>query len=371
MSALGRLYRGENQIDFVRWWRIGVPLSLVLVVASLVIIPVRGLNRGIEFEGGTSLEVQAAETSVADARDALRPVGADDATIQIIGSDTIRVRTSIDDPDRVLEIRNALADEAGVEVNEVSVQTVGPSWGRNVTDKAIRALVWFFVVIALYITIRLEWKMAAGALVAVVHDIVVSVGAYALFQFEVTPATVVAYLTILGYSLYDTIVVYDKVHEITARVGSTGRYTYTEMMNLALNRVLMRSVNTTFTSLVPVLSMLVVGSVLLGATTLQEFAIALAIGLASGAWSSIFVAAPVVTWLKEREPANRDNRRRLEAKGAAEGTGTRMVSRDDQVLGGVGARPSRAPTATGTSAPADRPRPSGAIPPRPRKKPKR
>ncbi len=371
MEGLRRLYRGDNEIDFTRWWRIGVPISLALIILSVLLLVVRDLKLGIEFEGGTSWEVSAPGTSVGDVRDALRDFGADDATIQTLGGDAIRVRSEIDDPAGVESIRVALATLVGSEVDDVSVQTVGPSWGDQVTAKARNALIWFFIVLTAYISWQLEWRMAVGAVVSVVHDIVISVGFYSALQLEVTPATVVAFLTILGYSLYDTIVVYDKVHEITARVGSSGRYTYTEMMNLSLNRVLMRSLNTTFTSILPVLAMLIIGSALLGGTTLQEFGVALLVGLLSGAYSSIFIAAPVVAWLKERQGSYRDTRRRIEARSGGD-VGTRMVSRDDQVYSS-GAQRVRSSAAVSTktasdTTDADRPAPSGAIPPRPRKK---
>ncbi len=373
MGWLTRLYRGENEIDFTSWWRWGIPLSLALVVISLLSLVLGGLKLGIEFEGGTSWEVVAPDVSVSDARDAVRPFGAAEATIQTIGDDTIRVRSEIDDPATVSDITAALAELAGAEVNDVTVQTVGPSWGDQVTNKARTALIWFFIVLALYITWQLEWRMAVGALVAVVHDIILSVGVYSVFNLEVTPATVVAFLTILGYSLYDTIVVYDKVHEITARVGASGRYTYTEMMNLSLNQVLMRSVNTTFTAILPVIAMLVIGSLILGGSTLQEFGVALLVGLLSGAYSSVFVAAPVVAWLKERQPSHQEARRKITARAGGE-TGVRTVSRDDVTLGVAGQRAraamggrgggSSAPGASTGSAPAA----TGAIPPRPRKK---
>ena len=196
---------------------------------------------------------------------------------------------------------------------------------------------------AVYIAIRLEWKMAIGALVAVAHDILISVGVYSLFQFEVTPATVIAFLTIMGYSLYDTIVVFDKTHEITGRLSGTGRYTYTEMMNLSLNQVLMRSINTSITSVLPVLSMLVIGSFVLGALTLQEFAIALLVGIVVGTYSSLFVASAVVTWMKEREPEHQAVTAKLAARGV--GTdGTRAVTPEDAALGTVSPSASR-PTA--------------------------
>ena len=359
MSWMRTLYRGEQNIDFPSLWKPALIGSAVLIVLSVGSFFVRGLNLGIEFEGGTSWEVQAPGVSVADARDALSGTGAADAKIQTVAGDTLRVRSDIEDPDSVREVRDALAELADTEVSEVSVTTVGPSWGDEITDKAIRALIWFFIFVAIYIAIRLEWKMAVGALVAVMHDIVISVGIYSLFQFEITPATVIAFLTIMGYSLYDTIVVYDKVREVVGRVGATGRYTYSEMMNLSLNQVLMRSINTSITSALPVLSMLVIGSFVLGALTLQEFAIALLIGIIVGSYSSIFVASALVTWMKEREPENQLIARRVAARSGGD-AGTRTVAAEDAALGAsAGAR--RTPSRTG---------PTGA-PPRPRKKRKK
>ncbi len=365
IAALRRLYRGETNVDFPKLWRRWLVVSAVVLIASVISLFVRGLNLGVQFEGGSSWEVSAPGVSVGEARDALRPVGAGDATIQFIGSDTLRVRSDITDPEDVADVQQALADLAGATVDDVALESISASWSSQVTEKAVRALVWFFIVVALYITVRLEWKMAIGALVAVAHDIIVSVGIYSIFHFEVTPATVIAFLTIMGYSLYDTIVVYDKVREVSGRVGATGKYTYTEMMNLSLNQVLMRSINTTITSVLPVLAMLIIGSFVLGASTLQEFSIALLIGLLVGGYSSLFVASWVVVKLKEREPSYRELAERLGASGDG---ATRVVDRDDAALG-TAARARRAPTAA--PAKTDRPAPTGAIPPRPRKKKRR
>ncbi len=372
LGVLASLYRGEQQIDFPRLWRRALIGSLVAVVVSVASFGLRGVDLGIEFEGGTSWEVPAPGVSVAEARDALRGTGAADAKIQTVGGDTIRVRADIEAPEAVDGVRAALADLAGVTGDDVSVTTVGPSWGAEITSKARNALIAFFALIAVYIAIRLEWKMAVGALLAVIHDIVVSVGFYSVFQFEITPATVIAFLTIMGYSLYDTIVVYDKVREVVGRVSATGRYTYTEMMNLSLNQVLMRSVNTSITSMIPVASMLVIGSFVLGAVTLQEFAIALLVGIVVGTYSSLFVAAAVVARMKEREPAYVEIAERVRQRGGAAGVGTRMVATDDAVLGEAAAakrsatarRSGPAPRAAAGSA-------QGAIPPRPRKKKKK
>ena len=333
MKTLRMLFRNEHHFDFPAMWRKALVGSAVLVLVSVGALVFRGLNLGIEFEGGTAWEVTAPGVSVADTRDALGGTGAESGKIQTLGSDAIRVRADLDTQEEVAAVTAALAELASVDVTDVSVTTVGPSWGDQITSKARNALFWFFVIVAGYIAVRLEWKMAVGALVAVAHDILISVGVYAIFQFEVTPATVIAFLTIMGYSLYDTIVVYDKVRDVGGRLTVTGRYTYSEMMNQSLNQVLMRSINTSITSVLPVLSMLLIGSVFLGALTLQEFAIALLIGILVGTYSSIFVAASVVAYMKEREAENRAVADKIRAREGE--TGTRRVSEDDVALAGI------------------------------------
>ncbi len=330
---LRMLFRNEHHFDFPAMWRKALIGSAVLVLVSVGALVFRGLNLGIEFEGGTAWEVTAPGVSVADTRDALGGTGAESGKIQTLGSDAIRVRADLDTQEEVAAVTATLAELASVDVTDVSVTTVGPSWGDQITSKARNALFWFFVIVAGYIAVRLEWKMAVGALVAVAHDILISVGVYAIFQFEVTPATVIAFLTIMGYSLYDTIVVYDKVRDVGGRLTVTGRYTYSEMMNQSLNQVLMRSINTSITSVLPVLSMLLIGSVFLGALTLQEFAIALLIGILVGTYSSIFVAASVVAYMKEREAENRAVADKVRAREGE--TGTRRVSEDDVALAGI------------------------------------
>ena len=333
MKTLRMLFRNEHHFDFPAMWRKALVGSAVLVLVSVGALVFRGLNLGIEFEGGTAWEVTAPGVSVADTRDALGGTGAESGKIQTLGSDAIRVRADLDTQVEVAAVTATLAELASVDVTDVSVTTVGPSWGDQITSKARNALFWFFVIVAGYIAVRLEWKMAVGALVAVTHDILISVGVYAIFQFEVTPATVIAFLTIMGYSLYDTIVVYDKVRDVGGRLTVTGRYTYSEMMNQSLNQVLMRSINTSITSVLPVLSMLLIGSVFLGALTLQEFAIALLIGILVGTYSSIFVAASVVAYMKEREAENRAVADKIRAREGE--TGTRRVSEDDVALAGI------------------------------------
>ena len=365
MSVWADLYNGETRFAFAKWWPRALVLSGVLILVSIGSFAFRGLNLGIDFEGGTSWEVLAPDVSVADARDALRPFGASEAKIQIVDGEVLRIQSSVDDPEQVREITAALG-----EIGEVqNSQSVGPSWGSEITKKAVRALVVFFVLLAVFMAWRLEWKMAIAGLAAVLHDIVISVGVYSVLDLPVTPATVVSFLTILGYSLYDTIVVFDKVLELTARPAVTNRNTYTGTLNLALNQVLMRSLNTTILGVLPVLAVLVVGKVM-GADTLLEFAVALLVGLIVGAYSSIFIAAPILAWLKEREPKHRAVRERL-----ARGGGALDAEAPDEALAaaavGVASGSTSAASGGGVRTAAPRPAPTGAIPPRPRKKKRR
>ena len=378
-SIWQRLYHGETAFNFVgrrKTWFIGSAVVILIGFASLV---AQGLNFGIDFEGGTAWEVKAPSLSVGDARDALRPEGLDDAKIQQLGGDTIRVQSDVSgsEEERAQKreaVSEGLAKAAEVDVATVSVNEVGPSWGGEVTSKAQRALVFFFLAITLYITLRFEWKMAAAALAAVVHDIAVTIGVYSLSGFEVTPATVIAFLTILGYSLYDTIVVFDKVEENTKGLAASGRMTYGDTVNLSMNQVLMRSLNTSLVAILPILSVLVVGSFILGATTLEDFGLALLIGLLTGAYSSIFIAAPILAMLKEREPRYASIKQRILAKGAvtpltpaaaaaggvtveAPGGGADGASRDGERVGAGAA--GRIPPRPGGSRPPPRPRKKG------------
>ena len=313
MSRLRRMYRNETSVPFSKIWTKVLLVSTVLIVVSAIGLFGRNLNLGLEFEGGGAWEVPVSNDLQADeVRDALRPLGLADARIQT-GGGVLRVRTEltkavqnqIDDAQEVDTVESItlvlaeLANPDNPDPNSVSVSTAGPSWGDEITDKAVTALIVFFIIIALYITVRLRWEMAVGALIAVAHDIVITVGIYALFQLEVTPATVIAFLTIMGYSLYDTLVVFDKVRDNEHRLVNA-KLEYREVVDQALNQVLMRSVNTSITSVLPVVSVLVIGSGVMGAVTLREFALALLIGLLIGTFSSLFVAAPIATWLRER-----------------------------------------------------------------------
>jgi preprotein translocase subunit SecF len=363
-----RLYHGETDYDFPRGWRFTRWFSLALLLISVFSLAFRGLNLGIEFEGGTSWEVNAPNVSVETARDTLRPVGQDQSRIQIINGDTLRIESSLDDPAKAEEVAKVLGTIGTVTAQ----QSVGPSWGNEITHKALVALIVFFVLLAVYISIQLEWKMAVGAILAVIHDIIISVGVYSVIHMQVTPATVVSFLTILGYSLYDTVVVFDKVRFLSARHGKQPRETYTSTMNTALNQVLMRSINTTLMGVLPVLAMLVVGGIFLGGTTLEDFAVALLVGLIIGAFSSIYVAAPIVAWLKEREPRYAAARERVLAdasSGRSRPVAAAVAGRSAPVAAGV----SPAGAVTGSTTVADTPSrsPLGNHPPRPRKKKKR
>jgi preprotein translocase subunit SecF len=317
-SIWSRLYHGETHVDFVGRRRLWFTLSAIAMLVSIVSFATRGLNLGIDFEGGVVWQVPAGDVSVAEARDALGDFGLADATIQELESDEgteLRVESEPLDSAATDDVSRRLAEITGSSFDDVDLTEVGPSWGREISEKAIRALIVFLVLVSLYIAVRFEPKMAIATLAALIHDVVITVGVYSLTQLQVTPATVIAVLTILGYSIYDGIVVFDKVDENTRLVSSTGGLSYGGMVNVSLNQALMRSLNTTVTALLPVSALLVVGSWALGAAVLEEFAIALLIGLFSGAYSSIFIASPLLAWLKEREPRYRDIKRRIDARG--------------------------------------------------------
>ncbi len=306
-AGLGRLYRGETTVDYYSKRKPAFVVSAVFMLATVVALILGGLNLGIDFRGGVAWESPVTATLNADSvRDVLEANGIEtsNAKIQTLQSaDGERVRVQVgDQSDEVrAAVQTAIAEQASIEVQEVSVAAVSSSWGRSITVKAIRALLVFFVLVSLYIAWRFEWKMAVAAIAAMAHDVLVSVGIYAIFRFEVTPATVVAFLTILGYSLYDTVVVFDKVRENIDRFA-TSKMSMGNIVNVSSNQVLARSLNTTLSSALPVLSLLVVGSFILGATNLQEFAIALLVGMLTGTYSSIFIATPLLAVFKNREP---------------------------------------------------------------------
>jgi preprotein translocase subunit SecF len=365
-SIWSRLYHGETNFDFVGRKRLWFTISLVAIVISVGSLVTRGLNLGIDFEGGVVWEVPAGDASVGDARGAVDDFGLAGATITLLESDegrTLRVEAEPVSAEKTDQVTASLAEVTGSETDDVNLTEVGPSWGEEISRKALRALIVFLVLVTIYIALRFELKMAIPTLAALVHDVVITVGVYSLTGLEVTPATVIAVLTILGYSIYDGIVVFDKVDENTRLVSSTGGLTYGGMVNVSLNQTLMRSLNTTMTALLPVLSLLVVGSWIMGARVLEEFALALLIGLFCGAYSSIFIASPLLVVLKEREARYRDIKRRVDARGGdaeavAAAVATGRVS--------TTARPGTGAAKAGTTGSLS----GRTIPPRPRKKTK-
>ena len=382
-----RLYHGETSFDFMGHKRRWFLFSLIVILIGLASLGTRALNLGIDFKGGTAWDVSSRKLSVGDARDAVRPEGLGESKIQVIGSGDSRVVriqhdlkcSEAENEEKCGRITSALAKAGEVDREDVSINTVGPSWGEDITRKAVRALVFFFLVIAAYISFRFEWKMAIAALAAVVHDILITIGVYSLSGFTVSPATVIAFLTILGFSLYDTIVVFDKVEENTRGLAASGRMTYADTVNLSMNQVLMRSLNTGLVAILPVLSVLILGAYILGATSLEDFGLALTVGLLTGAYSSIFIASPLLAVLKEREPRYAAIRQRIAARtGGGPGAGPLTPAAAAAAgMGSLGGGESRdqAPARTQTGGPAPRPaasRPGGQRPaPRPRKKGRR
>jgi preprotein translocase subunit SecF len=311
------LYHERTHFQFIKHSRRWAMLSGTLILISIVAFAVKGLNLGIDFEGGTQWQftVSSAKSSASagDVRDVLKPLGLGDAKVLIVGNNSVRVQSKDLSRADQANVTAALAKYGQIDNTNVSVSNVGPTWGDKVSSKALTALIVFFFVIAAYLTVRFEWRMALAALIAVVHDIIITVGVYAVTGFEVTPATVVAFLTILGYSLYDTVVVFDKVKDNTSRLGTVRGDTYSDMVNRSLNQVLMRSINTSIVALLPVGSLLFVGTYVFGGLALKDFALALFVGLLTGAYSSIFVATPILAWLKERQPRYRALRERAAA----------------------------------------------------------
>ena len=310
-SPLARkIYRSDFDIDFIGRRKLWLAMSAAFIVISLVaLVPaIRGLEFGIDFRGGTVFRVPVpASVSAAEVKDAVAEAGQPEAVVQMVSEQGSRTRQAqvqtgaIGNPDDRSRVVNALAAKAGVNTSQVSIEAVGERWGKDITQKALRGLVIFFVLVIVYMSWRLEPKMAVAGMAALVHDLLITAGIYAIVGFEVTPATVIALLTILGYSLYDTVVVFDKIRENTA-LASNAKKSYGQIANESMNQTLMRSINTSLSTLLPVGSLLFVGSTLLGADTLKDLALALFVGIAAGTFSSIFVATPILSIWKEKEP---------------------------------------------------------------------
>ncbi|MFT7502760.1 MAG: preprotein translocase subunit SecF [Gammaproteobacteria bacterium] len=302
-SGLGRLFRGQTAVDFYGLRRVGLIIAVVVGLATVGSLFTRGLDLGLDFEGGDAWDIPASQTFGVDEAKAVledNDVPTNGARIQRRSSDTtdlITVQIEEVTQNNAEQITAAFADAAGVATDDVNFSFTSSTWGGEITEKAVRALIIFLIVVSIFISIRFEWRMALAALAAMAHDVVVVVGAYSVFGFEVTPGTVIAFLTILGYSLYDTIVVFDRVRENEGKYAGV-RTPYEDIVNISMNQVLMRSINTSISSIIPVISLLLIGSGLLGAVTLREFGLALLIGMISGIYSSIFVATPLLAGLK-------------------------------------------------------------------------
>jgi len=318
-SGLGaRLHSGETSIDYIGKRRRWYALSGLLIIASIAALSLQGLHLGIEFKGGSSYTVTKSGGTIAQAESALTSAGiTGEKIIQKVGNDKIRVQTGSLTAAQSNAVEDSLASTFAVSIDSIDTQIIGPSWGKEITRKALYGLVGFLVVVILYLAMAFEPKMAIAAIIAVVHDVFITVGIYALVGFDVTPATVIGFLTILGYSLYDTVVVFDRVRENTRSITSTSKMTYSQAANLSINQTVIRSINTTIVALLPVGSILFVGAGLLGAGTLKDLSLALFIGLATGAYSSIFIATPLLAALREREPAMKALAKRINTRGAS------------------------------------------------------
>jgi preprotein translocase subunit SecF len=392
-GPLQRLYRGETRFDFVGRRKLWFTISTIVIAAGILSIILRGgLNLGIDFKGGIEWTVKAPGVTQVQATNAVTSAGLTQPVVQLLGQGSKQQLNVQADLNKLTpKARMAVEDKVAVAIGhlthtspasvENNVQTVGATWGSQITHKAIEALIIFFIVVGIYISIRFEPKMALSAFIAMLHDILVAVGIYSLFNFQVTPDTVVAILTILGYSLYDTVVVFDRVRDNTKNIGAHGRMTYAQLINLSMNQTLARSINTSAVAIIPVLAVLLVGAELLGASTLQDYGLALFVGLLSGAYSSIFIASPILAILKGREPRwvaiERKLATRADRVGALSASDAAHLSTQISIAEGGQPR-SAPPKGTGRTGPIrpgsgvgtavlDRPQGGNSPPPRPRK----
>ncbi|MGW6027076.1 protein translocase subunit SecF [Streptomyces sp. NPDC055099] len=321
MSKLGnlgaQLFHGEVGYDFIGKRKIWYGVSVLITITAIVALAVQGLNMGIEFKGGAVFTTPKTSASVEQAQESAEKASGHQAIVQKLGNDTMRVQISGVDTNKSDQIKEELAKDLGVPAKDVNADLVGPSWGEQIANKAWTGLAVFLVLCVIYLAIAFEWRMAVAALVALIHDITITVGIYSLVGFEVTPGTVIGLLTILGYSLYDTVVVFDSLKEQGKDAAKQTRFTYSEIANRSINSTLVRSINTTVVALLPVAGLLFIGGGALGAGMLNDISLSLFVGLAAGAYSSIFIATPLVADLKEREPAMKALKKRVLAKRAA------------------------------------------------------
>lgn len=358
-SIAHRLYTGEISYDFVGHRRRWYTISAIALLISVLAIGFRGLNWGIEFRGGADFQAPIAvtATTVEDVRSAVQHLGipgADEITVTTVGSNAVRVQTPPLTETEVTQVKTAIAGVAGTQPDDVAYSLIGASWGQQITTQAAIALVVFLVlVMALIWAYFREFKMSVAAIVALLHDLVITVGVYALVGFTVTPATMIGVLTILGYSLYDTVVVFDKIRENTHDIANS-RHTYSYQANAAVNQVLVRSLNTTIIGVLPVAALLFTGVFILGTGPLKDLGLALFVGMIAGAYSSIFIATPLLAQMREADPDMVEHRERLKRRAAraAEKTGHRSKTVSTVAVGDAAAA-SVDPSSLGLVAAAD------------------
>ncbi|MFE7511849.1 protein translocase subunit SecF [Streptomyces sp. NPDC057540] len=321
MSKLGdlgaRLHRGEVGYDFIGNRKIWYGLSILITITAIVALAVRGLNMGIEFQGGAVFTTPKTAVSVSQAQEYAEEASGHDAIVQQLGNGSLRIQVGGLDTAKSDQVREELAKDLNIPEDKIAAELVGPSWGEQIATKAWTGLGVFMILVVIYLAIAFEWRMAVAALVALIHDLTITVGIYSLVGFEVTVGTVIGLLTILGYSLYDTVVVFDSLKEQTKDITKQTRFTYSEMANRSINGTLVRSINTTVVALLPVAGLLFIGGGVLGAGMLNDISLSLFVGLAAGAYSSIFIATPLVADLKEREPSIKALKKRILAKRAS------------------------------------------------------
>ncbi|MER8067872.1 protein translocase subunit SecF [Streptomyces sp. NPDC094034] len=369
LGALGaRLYRGEVGYDFIGKRKFWYALSVLITITAIAGVMVRGLNMGIEFKGGAVFTIPSTSVSVTQARADAQEASGHDAIVQKLGNGSMRIQVTELDTKQADSVRTQLAKDLDVNEADINADLVGPSWGATIANKAWTGLAIFMILVVIYLAIAFEWRMAVAALIALIHDLTITVGVYALVGFEVTPGTVIGLLTILGYSLYDTVVVFDSLKEGSKGITKQTRWTYSEVANRSINSTLVRSINTTVVALLPVAGLLFIGGGFLGAGMLNDISLSLFVGLAAGAYSSIFIATPLVADLKERDPQIKALKKRVLAKRAsaaakeesAEGSSDDAGAVEDGPEDAVPGAPAPAAAVAGQRGRGGRGRPSGS-----------
>lgn len=329
------LYSGKRSYNIAGRSKLFLGIGAALMVVSILLVLVRGLSPSIEFSGGTQFIVTgtpAASQQVA--YDTLADEGIkENVRVSELGTDSIRVQTQELTTAETTALRGDLAQAYGVPIDDVQTNSVGATWSQDVSKKAIQSIVIFVLLVMVLMTVYFRsWTMSAAAFIALAHDMIITVGFFALTQVEVSPATVIGFLTILGYSLYDTVVVFDKVRELTNGYLDQNRYTFTELVNLGVNQTMVRSINTSVVALLPVGAILFVGSILLGAGTLTDISLALFVGIIVGAFSSIFIAAPALAELQGARAKTKDHDERVQRRRQERAEKEGGAEEEDQVV---------------------------------------